>query len=351
MSTLFHQGHGLLIGVGGNLPCTVRDAHGFYDILVDPDRCAYPPDQVCLLTEEKASVENIRAELRRLAEAIGKDKQGSTVIVYFSGHGGYRQSSEGEAYYLVASGCNEDNFHKTTLPGAEFTSLLEAIRAERLLLVLDCCHAGGIELPKTQEQKYKELSPQAGTILASKKGRVVIASSTGAEFSWTGKPYSAFTHSLLEALCGKGNPRRDGFVRVGDVVTYTSEQVPLKTKKEQHPTFDFESENFEIAYYAAGDTMLKSLPFESFEPTPTAGERPASAIPTLEVVNQDIFRDNEGPLDVLGAELLGPVAVNVKVTNRQKMEGNTGEINSTGAVIDFRQGCRSNPSKRNDHGE
>src|SRR6478609_1194182 len=66
MNALFHRGHALLIGVGGDLPCTIRDVEGLRDILVNPERCAYPPDQVRLLTEENASVESIRAELKRL---------------------------------------------------------------------------------------------------------------------------------------------------------------------------------------------------------------------------------------------------------------------------------------------
>lgn len=348
MNALFHRAHALLIGVGGNLPCTIRDVEGLRDILVNPERCAYPPDQVRLLTEENASVENIRAELKRLAKVIEKDKRGSTVIVYFSGHGGYVQSREGEAYSLVASGCGRNESQETTMRGTDFTALLEDIRAERLLLVLDCCHAGGIELPLAKGVAYKELSPQVRTILASKQGRVVLASSTGAELSWTGEPYSAFTHSLLEALCGEGNPRCDGFVRVGDVVTYTSDRVPQKTNQRQHPTFDFnKSDNFEIAYYGGGDTKVKSLPFGSWK-SETMDEVPtATETPLTEIVVGGTIKDPEDQVEITGMERSGFGHGNEKIRVEPSIIGAKKKVSIKGANID----CRSGLSKRSHHGE
>lgn len=348
MSALFHRGHALLIGVGGDLPSTIRDVEGLHDILVHPERCAYPPEQVRLLTKKNASVKNIRTELKRLAKVIEDNRQGSTVIVYFSGHGGYVKSTEGDAYYLVASGYNRDQFQETTMRGEEFTALLEDIRSERLLLVLDCCHAGGIELPKAKGPAYKELSPQVQTILASKQGRAVLASSTGVELSWTGKPYCAFTHSLLEALCGEGNPRRDGFVRVGDLVTYTSQQVPRKTADRQHPTFDFiKADNFEIAYYGGGSTRAKPLPFANFE-LDSIAERAADQ---GEIKTQSTFEGNEGSITHTGADLSEFPSGNMKVQTENNFIKNKGNIISTGVKVNLRQSCRSNLSKRNDHGE
>jgi hypothetical protein len=351
MNALFHRGHALLIGVGGDLPCTTRDVEGLHDILIDPDRCAYSPDHVRLLTEEKASVKNIRAELRRLAGAIEKDKQGSTVIVYFSGHGGYVRSQEGDAYYLVASQSRLNKFQEITIQGKEFTTILEAIPAERLLLVLDCCHAGGIELPRTKGATFKELPPQVDTVLASKQGRVVLASSKGAELSLTGTPYSAFTHSFLEALCGKGNPRRDGFVRVGDMVTYTSEQVPLKTRKEQHPTFDFNSENFEIAYYGGGNTRVKSLPFESWKPETTVEPETTSERRATrnEIVTRDTLEGNKGPITRTGVRLAGLPDSDMNIRTEDILKNNKNKIDSTGVEINLGRSPASR--KRNNHGE
>lgn len=52
----------LLIGVGADLPVTVEDAIALHNILIDPNRAAYPPAQVTLLTETAATRQNILIE-------------------------------------------------------------------------------------------------------------------------------------------------------------------------------------------------------------------------------------------------------------------------------------------------
>ena len=81
---VFDQGHALVVGVGADLPNTVDDATGLAGILRDPARCAYPADQVHLLTGEDATRERILSALDVLARSANS---GSTVVVYYSGHG------------------------------------------------------------------------------------------------------------------------------------------------------------------------------------------------------------------------------------------------------------------------
>ncbi len=54
MST-FTQGHALLVGVGADLANTIDDAVELNAILTDEERCAYPKEQVQLLTGEQAT--------------------------------------------------------------------------------------------------------------------------------------------------------------------------------------------------------------------------------------------------------------------------------------------------------
>jgi uncharacterized caspase-like protein len=84
--------HALVIGVGhyshGNfadLPATVKDAEAIAALLKDPNRCAYPPDQVELLTGEHATGDALRSALKKLKHTTDAD---ATVFFYFSGHGG-----------------------------------------------------------------------------------------------------------------------------------------------------------------------------------------------------------------------------------------------------------------------
>jgi Caspase domain len=261
MSELFTQGHACIIGVGGDLPNTVDDAIGFAQILQDPERCAYPVSQVSLLTKEEAKRDNILAALDRLAQSTTPD---STVIVYFSGHGYQVSSSMGTAYYLMAFGYDQNQLYSTAISGAEFATKLQAIPAKKLLVLLDCCHAGGLgdtqKIGLTAEKA--PIPPEAQALLAEGKGRVFIASSRADEKSLAGKPYSAFTLALIESLAGKGASQQDGYVRVADVALYAREVVPKWTGNRQHPILNFEqADNFVLAYYAGGETEPKGLPF------------------------------------------------------------------------------------------
>ena len=261
MSELFTQGYACIIGVGGDLPNTVNDAIGLAKILNDPERCAYPQEQVHLLTKEQAKRENILAALDQLAQSTTPD---STVIVYFSGHGYQVAGPMGESYYLMPFGYDQTKLYKTAISGIEFTTKLQAIPAKKLLLLLDCCHAGGLGDTKNlgYEAEKAPLPPEAQALFTEGKGRVVIASSQADEKSLAGRPYSAFTLALIETLAGKGASKKDGYVRVADLALYAREVVPRRTSDRQHPILNFEqADNFILAYYAGGETEPKGLPF------------------------------------------------------------------------------------------
>ncbi len=274
MATSLRHYHALLIGVGSDLPNTVTDAQGLADLLTDPERCAYPLDQVTQLTESHADRASILAGLDALAQQTTTD---STVIVYFSGHGYQVASTLGNLYFLIPHGYDTNKLAETCIRGDEFTAKLAAIPAKKLLLLLDCCHAGGVGESKDPSYTIAKspLPPEALALLSQGTGKVLIASSTADERSYAGKPYSAFTLALIEALCGEGASKKDGFVRVADLALHTREKVPQRTNGKQHPILHFEhADNFVVAYYAGGDTQPKGLPFPadeiSIEPEPGA---------------------------------------------------------------------------------
>ncbi len=270
--TLFETGHALLIGVGGDLPNTIDDATGLAALLRDSERSAYPPSQVHLLTGEQATRTAILSTLAQLVEA-GPE---ATVVVYFSGHG-YRVATPiDEAYYLMPYGYDVRRLYQTAVSGIEFAARLQALDVHKLLVLLDCCHAGGVGEGKSPDLAFIKapLPPEAQALLATGRGRVVIASSRADELSYAGRPYSAFTLALIEALCGMGVARRDGFVRVGDLALHARQVVPGRTGGRQHPILHFEqADNFALAYYAGGAPDPKELPFAALpeiEPEPGA---------------------------------------------------------------------------------
>jgi len=259
----FLNGHALLIGVGADLAVTVKDATALRDVLVDPTRAAYPGEQVELLTEGKATRKEILEAFDRLIVRVNQNPD-ATVIVYFSGHGGRITSQDNPAeYFLVPYGFDWNQRIDTAISGAEFTEKIEAIKAKKLVVILDCCHAGGVPALKTPGTTFSKspVPPSLLNSLESGSGRVVIASSNEEQYSYTGNPYSVFTACLLEAMQGKASMVEDGYARILNVLTYLFEQVPKRTFEKQKPfvnkVLDL-SDNFPLCYYAGGEAKFRS---------------------------------------------------------------------------------------------
>jgi uncharacterized caspase-like protein len=278
MPQTYSQGYALIIGVGADLPVTVDDAQAISGMLLDPSRCAYPRNHVRLLVSENARRDGIVSSLEWLAESVGAN---DTAIVYFSGHG-----IETPDFHLVPYGFDWDDLDGTAVAGAEFTRLLRSIKSGKLLVLLDCCHAGGQAEAKVEAQsKYfvqTPLPPGALEELGRSGGRVVIASSRKDEVSWTGRPYSQFTMALLEALAGYGAFEQDGFARILDLAMYVGRRVPERTNDKQHPIIKVNNleDNFAVAYYAAGDGKPKALSWSAADATtavPNADDRQVQA--------------------------------------------------------------------------
>lgn len=253
----FSDGHALVVGVGDDLPGTVDDAKAIHTILTDPGRCGYPREQVRLLTGRDANRAAVLSALNHLASTTTST---STVIVYFSGHGYRLRTQTGWCYFLLPSGYDTMQLEETTVDGETFRQCLTDIRVKKMLLLLDCCHAGGIEVSKAPGFEKAPLPAASGAELGEGQGRVVIASSKAEEVSLAGRPYSFFTRALLEALAGEGASVKDGYVRASDLALYTHKVVSNRTRGRQNPILHFrKADDFAVAYYSGGEKEPKAL--------------------------------------------------------------------------------------------
>ncbi|NMG20531.1 caspase family protein [Brasilonema bromeliae] len=254
----FANGYALLIGIGADLPITVKDATALRDILVNPNQAAYPSNQVNLLTETSATRQEILKAFDQLIEQVNQNPDAS-VIIYYSGHGGRIERTN--EYFLVPYGYDPSQRADTAISGLEFTQKIEAIKARKLVVLLDCCHAGGVPVLKEAGETFVKspVPPDLLEILGTGSGRVIVASSREDEYSYTGQPYSAFTDCLLEALQGKAAKEKDGYARILDVMIYLFDQVPNRASGPQHPfvkkVLDL-GDNFPLCYYAGGSKFL-----------------------------------------------------------------------------------------------
>ena len=84
MSDLFTHGYAVVIGMGADLPVTITDAQGVATLLRDPSRCAYPSEQLQLLTGPDARRGDVLKALDQLTIQVKADPD-ATAVVYFSG--------------------------------------------------------------------------------------------------------------------------------------------------------------------------------------------------------------------------------------------------------------------------
>lgn len=268
----FDHGHALLIGVGDDLPVTAQDAAAIHGVLVDPARAAYPPAQVDLLANEQATRQGILAAFDRLAARVQADPE-ATAFIYYSGHAGrFERLNQPPAYFLVPYGYDPARLQETAITGAEFTARIEALQPRKLVVFLDCCHAGGLPAVKAEPAPSftkTAVLPDLVRILDQGSGRVIVASSRDDEYSYTGAPYSVFTACLIEALSGRGAVNADGYARILDILIYLFAQVPARAAGPQHPfvkkVLDL-GDNFPLCYYAGGAKTAPGLPV--IAPTP-----------------------------------------------------------------------------------
>jgi hypothetical protein len=131
------------------------------------------------------------------------------------------------------------------------------VPASRVLIVLDCCHAGGIGQPRASGASptgalegasfTPGLDDRFQQVLASGRGRVVLSSSRVDEYSWVepGARHGLFTEHLVRGLAGAA-AGEDGFVRVFDLFEYVQPMVTA-TRPSQHPVFKGDLEtNFAV---------------------------------------------------------------------------------------------------------
>lgn len=242
--------HALVIGVSQYrhirpLP-SVADAEDLAGVLRDPAICGYDPAHVALLQESDATREQILDELDRLGCEAGPD---ATALVYFSGHGG--SLSGGDSYLMPIDGewSSSDRLEATAISSRRLADKLAAIRAERLTVILDCCHAAGLAQPRDVNDAWVPALPDGALgQLATGRGRVVMAAARGDGSSYVlaGARHGLFTEHLIAGLRGAAGGS-DGVVRVLDLYHHVQRNVVARLPA-QRPVLKAEMEdNYAVA--------------------------------------------------------------------------------------------------------
>lgn len=258
----FPGGHALVIAIAAYqhinpLPQIVlNDANDVAGILISPDHCGYDPANVTLLLNGAATRAKVLVELEALANRTSNE---DTACVYFSGHGALMGGHEAAESSLLTVDCNASDFSASTISAAEFSKALHRIKAKRLIIFLDACHAGGAATLKNStsvDGLPLGFSEKTLDRLAEGTGRTLMASSRSSETSLIlgGARNSVFTTYLLKGLGGAADNHGEGLIKVFDLFEYIAKEVSVATSGRQHPNFKASQleQNFPIALSRGG---------------------------------------------------------------------------------------------------
>jgi metacaspase-1 len=235
----FSYGHALIIGVGqyrdpaiADVATTANDARALAELLRDPQLGGYPPGQVRVLVDAKATRATILDALAELAQRAA----GGTALIFFAGHG----EPTGGGYALLPSDAELERLEETAITAELFQQRVAKIRtsAARLIVLLNCCYAGGggdaVLGAAGAALSGTAPPPEFYRPLAVGSGQVVISSSRPAQKSGAhsrrNPRHTTFGTQLLAALRGAA-PGAGPAVGVFELFAYLRATVPADARQ------------------------------------------------------------------------------------------------------------------------
>ncbi|CAA7615249.1 caspase family protein [Magnetospirillum sp. UT-4] len=232
--------HLLVVGINAyrnkelNLYYARPDAQALLKFFAEAGGGAMNPGQVIYLEDGKATRENIKAALATLRRAPA----GDLVVVYMAGHG----VSIGDDWYYVPHELEkpeEDEFLRAQgMSSKDLKAALEAMTADRTLLLLDTCHSGTAVSPLKDYRGLKSLR-----LLARSVGTHILAATDRDQYAieLARLGHGVFTYAVLGALRGKADTGpADGTVTAAELIRYVENEVPRLAQQytdyAQYPT-------------------------------------------------------------------------------------------------------------------
>lgn len=211
------------------LEFSVADAQAMVDMLRSRSKGVYALDEAALLTDRKVTPRLWREAVQRVAEKLRAAARPDDLLVFFlAGHGILDEQTR--EYLFVGHGFDLSEFNREACISWRDFQLLADIPCRKVVL-LDTCHSGAIQPPRSGDLKRAVRRLQEDVIFT-------VTASTGEQRSAEKKSWGhgAFTKCLLEALGGRADASGDGVVTLDELVSYVKTAVPELTAGVQTPT-------------------------------------------------------------------------------------------------------------------
>ncbi len=230
-----------------NLKYAASDAVKFRDFLRSEMGGNLPDKRAKLLTDSSATR---AAMIDAFSNFLGMATRDDTVEIYIATHGVI--APDGILYFLTRNS-DVNNLRGTALSNNEFIDIVaNNIRAGRVLIYLDVCHAGMSDLsPKLYAKrgigvyevnnKVGSLAAEISRLAADMGSRTTgvktfsASSADGSSLEDSSQAGGIFTYYLLNGLHGAANEDQDEWVTIGELDTYVTREVMAHTLGKQKP--------------------------------------------------------------------------------------------------------------------
>lgn len=215
-----------------------KDCRDLQNMLTHPRTGNFPLENTTLLVGPDATTKTVKRILQR--DVVGRSPK-DTVLVFFSGHGVVRGSSERRRTYLGTSDLSLKEIALYPHEGLDMdflhNEIFLATPAHVLVFVLDCCHSGAIVPSELREgtlrlKRGAAIQPMieslSNSLSAMGRGRVAIVACPADSPSRESARLKngVFTHFLLEGLRGAAADGDSGEVTVDSLLTYLRSHAP-----------------------------------------------------------------------------------------------------------------------------
>jgi WD40 repeat protein len=209
----------------------VSDAKGIAQVVPTLGRGLFQPGRTELLTDQEATLANIRAAFQRLAHSA---RPQDVAIIFLSGHG---TAIKGKFYFPVYdTEWSLEGVQHTGLTHEELVSLISSLPAERVAVLIDTCHSGALAAPDVAMHQVPDSVSQERVWtnqLGNNTGRFVLAGAETQETASDGSSdHGLFTAVILKGIEGAADTApKDNKVNVYELSKYAESNVPLEASK------------------------------------------------------------------------------------------------------------------------
>ena len=197
----------------------------------------FESNYIRLLNDDTDRIPNRYNILAQMREIANNTKMDDLLLFYYSGHGDYKDGKS----YLVAHDGEHLALKDTAVSISRVIEIIKQANARKKVLIIDSCYSGvdiGGKAAKGIPKEFWE------SVFEQAEGLAILSSCQQTQLSYVRdeKDKSVFTHFLLEALTGKADFDKKGFVTVQDVnrfVTNKLMQYSEQNNKSQIPTFEY----------------------------------------------------------------------------------------------------------------